>query len=96
MPETTTTSTNSLPSPALRDTVSAKLDELVEAVVAHPRMRTASSRHPTFYHVWDFAMRTRYIVSELDNVAAGRPVQHPEQLPGYRKPAVEGKFPLCV
>lgn len=38
----------------------------------------------------DFANRTRYILSELDNVEAGRPVEHPEQIPDYRKPSREG------
>lgn len=38
----------------------------------------------------DFANRTRYILSELDNVEAGRPVAHPEQIPDYRKPSREG------
>lgn len=40
--------------------------------------------------VRDFANRTRYILSELDNVEAGRPVEHPEQIPDYRKPSREG------
>ncbi|KAK0623628.1 hypothetical protein B0T14DRAFT_406657, partial [Immersiella caudata] len=32
----------------------------------------------------DFVMRTKYILSEIDNVVAGRPVRHPEQIPAYR------------
>ena len=38
----------------------------------------------------DFANRTRYILSELDNVEAGRPVQYPGQIPDYRKPSRDG------
>ena len=38
----------------------------------------------------DFANRTRYILSELDNIEAGRPVQYPAQIPDYRKPSREG------
>jgi hypothetical protein len=38
----------------------------------------------------DFANRTRYILSELDNIEAGRPVKYPAQIPDYRKPSREG------
>lgn len=89
MPPTTAGSV--LPDPAVRETITARLAELVDAVLAHPQMQPPN-RNPTLYHVWDFAMRTKYIVSELENVEAGRPVQYPEQLPGYKKPSVEGKL----
>jgi hypothetical protein len=44
------------------------------------------ARHPTLYNTWDFSMRTHYILSELDNILAGRPIQHPEQVPDYAGP----------
>jgi hypothetical protein len=34
-------------------------------------------------------MRTNYIFSELDNIAAGRTLQHPEQIPDY---SASGKY----
>ncbi|KXX79824.1 hypothetical protein MMYC01_203302 [Madurella mycetomatis] len=87
MPPTTAGSV--LPDPAVREATTARLAEFVDAVLAHPQMQPPN-RNPTLYHVWDFAMRTKYIVSELENVEAGRPVQYPEQLPDYKKPSVEG------
>lgn len=41
-------------------------------------------RHPTLMHLWDFANRANYILGELENVEAGRPLQYPEQIPDYK------------
>ncbi|KAK3692138.1 hypothetical protein B0T22DRAFT_531682 [Podospora appendiculata] len=85
-PAITTTespSSNVLPSPAIRAQIDARLVALVEAMLAHPQMK-APNRHPTPYHLWDFAMRTEYTLSELDNIEAGRAVRHPGQIHGYR------------
>lgn len=79
----TTTSNAALPSSAARDRVAQSLTDLVQAIEAHPQMKPPNP-HPTLFHSWDFVQRTRYILSELDNIAAGRPVQHPEQIPEYR------------
>ncbi|KAK3380392.1 hypothetical protein B0T24DRAFT_717792 [Lasiosphaeria ovina] len=35
-------------------------------------------------------MRTKYILSELDNIEAGLPVQYPDQIPDYRAPRSGG------
>ncbi|KAK3301616.1 uncharacterized protein B0T15DRAFT_317537 [Chaetomium strumarium] len=42
-------------------------------------------RHPTLHHIWDFAMRSKYILSELDNIEGGFAVEHPEQIKDYDK-----------
>ncbi|KAK1769820.1 hypothetical protein QBC33DRAFT_529226 [Phialemonium atrogriseum] len=89
MPENTTTSTGSLPSPADRDRIAKCLAELVQAIQAHPQMQPPNP-HRTLFHLWDFVQRTRYIVSELDNIEAGRPLRHPEQIPEYRNGAAPG------
>ncbi|KAK4124005.1 hypothetical protein N657DRAFT_645620, partial [Parathielavia appendiculata] len=76
------TSTSSvLPPLTARQAVSTKLTALTDAIAAHPQMQPPN-RHPTLFHIWDFAMRTNYILSELDNIEAGRAVQHPEQISG--------------
>ncbi|KAL2020355.1 hypothetical protein VTK56DRAFT_8484 [Thermocarpiscus australiensis] len=72
-----------LPDPQARLTASTRLTALIDELASHPQMRPPTV-HPTLYHVWDFANRTRYMLSELDTIAAGRPVQHPEQIPGYQ------------
>jgi hypothetical protein len=51
----------------------------------------SGQRHPALYHVWDFACRTRYVLSELDAVAAGTAVRYPEQIAGYDKGRDEGE-----
>ncbi|KAK4043283.1 hypothetical protein C8A01DRAFT_13181 [Parachaetomium inaequale] len=71
-----------LPPLQARDQIRARLTSLTDAIAAHPGMRPPT-RHPTLYHIWDFAMRTNYILSELDNMAAGRALQYPEQIPDY-------------
>lgn len=78
-----------LPGPPLRQTLSTRLKALADAITAHPQMQPPH-RHPTLYHTWDFAMRTHYILSELDNILAGRPIQHPAQVPDYEGPPAGG------
>jgi hypothetical protein len=80
-----------LPPLSHRQDIDARLNELVNALRAHPQMQPPNP-HPTLYHIWDFVMRTKYILSELDNIEAGRPVQYPAQIAGYKKPDVEGKY----
>jgi hypothetical protein len=80
-------STSVLPPLAARQQVEARIQDLVDAVEAHPKMQPPN-RHPTLHHVWDFAMRSKYILSELDNIEGGFAVEHPEQIKDYN----EGKF----
>lgn len=69
-----------LPSPTVRDDITAKLGDLIQAIEAHPSW-TPPSPPKGLYHVWDFVNRSRYIMTELDNIREGKPVQHPEQIP---------------
>lgn len=73
-------STTSLPSPEIRQEIFDRLNDLVTALESHPQW-TPPSPPQGLYHVWDFVCRSRYIISELDNITAGRPTQHPEQIP---------------
>jgi hypothetical protein len=50
--------------------------------MAHPQWRDPPNQNPTLYHVWDFVMRSLYMLSEYDNIKAGRPLEHPEQFQG--------------
>ncbi|AEO69580.1 2f8e56ec-aae2-453b-bf8e-d34814733133 [Thermothielavioides terrestris] len=78
MPSTSTRSSN-LPPAETRQRLEERLTDLIDALAADARMQ-ASPRHPTLHHVWDFAQRTRYMLSEVDNVAAGRALRFPEQM----------------
>lgn len=49
------------------------------AVMSHPQWKPPPTPNPTLWHVWDFAMRSLYMLNEYDNIKAGRPVQHPNQ-----------------
>ncbi|KAK4106921.1 hypothetical protein N658DRAFT_491542 [Parathielavia hyrcaniae] len=71
-PSPTPPTTSVLPPLAARQVVAAKLT----ALTAHPQMQPRR-RHRTLFHILDFAMRTDYVLSELDNIEAGPPLQHP-------------------
>ncbi|KAF4984149.1 hypothetical protein FZEAL_594 [Fusarium zealandicum] len=71
---------SNIPPPAVRKDITNRLGELVLALEAHPEW-TPPSPPRGLYHVWDFVCRSRYIMGELDNISAGRPTQHPEQIP---------------
>ena len=76
---------SSIPSAAAREPILASLDALLLAIQAHPNWPPAGSStppNPSLFHVWDFVGRSRYILSELDNIREGRPLRHPEQVPG--------------
>lgn len=96
---TSTTTTGPLPNSVLppkaaRDRVGTCLAELVDAIQAHPQFQPPAP-HSTLFHTWDFAMRTSYILSELDNVEAGRQVAKPDQIPDYPA-SCHGEFFLTV
>lgn len=76
-----------LPSPEIRENIINRHRELVEAIEAHQAW-TLNPPHPGLFHVWDFVNRSMYIMSELGNIAAGRPVRYPEQIP----PNPHGEF----
>ncbi|KAM3069186.1 hypothetical protein ACMFMG_010706 [Clarireedia jacksonii] len=66
-------------SPQLREEVTARFDQLIEALETHPQWRGPPNPNPSLYFVWDFANRSKYMISEYDNIASGRPVQYPNQ-----------------
>ncbi|KAM5372876.1 hypothetical protein ACJZ2D_007333 [Fusarium nematophilum] len=75
-----TASESGLPAPEVREDITARLADLVSALESHPSW-TPPSPPRGLYHVWDFVCRSRYIMSELDNISAGRPTKYPEQIP---------------
>ncbi|KAI8660488.1 hypothetical protein NCS57_01026200 [Fusarium keratoplasticum] len=77
-----TTSASGLPAPEVREEITARLGDLVSALEAHPSW-TPPSPPRGLFHVWDFVCRSRYIMTELDNIYAGRPTKHPEQIPKH-------------
>lgn len=91
MPATTTPSI--LPDATIRAEISTKIDDFVHAVLSHPLMQQQTP-HKTLYHVWDFASRAKYILSELDNVEAGRPVQYRNQFNGVLDTCEFFDYPL--
>ncbi len=70
---------NSLPTAEVRTEIIDKLSMFISAIETHPEWKPTPN--PSLHHVWDFVQRTRYMMTELDNIEAGRPLQHPEQLP---------------
>ncbi|KAF4341411.1 hypothetical protein FBEOM_4659 [Fusarium beomiforme] len=74
------TSVSQLPTPEQRENITARLADLISAIEAHPQW-TPPNVDRGLFHVWDFVKRSHYIMTELDNIAAGRKVQHPEQIP---------------
>ncbi|KAF5983304.1 hypothetical protein FCOIX_3293 [Fusarium coicis] len=69
-----------LPTPEQRETITARLEDLVTAIESHSQW-TPPNVDRGLFHVWDFVKRSHYIMTELDNIAAGQKVQHPEQIP---------------
>ncbi|KAK4216700.1 hypothetical protein QBC37DRAFT_84573 [Rhypophila decipiens] len=69
-----------------RSGISAALDAFIGAVQSHPQLQAEVSqgrRHLRLSYILDFAMRTKYILSEMDNIEAGRPVRYPQQIKNY-------------
>jgi hypothetical protein len=69
-----------IPSSEYRETITARFSDLISAIESHSSW-TPPNVDRSLFHVWDFVKRSHYIMTELDNIAAGRPVQHPEQIP---------------
>lgn len=44
------------------------------AILQHPQL---SPTNPTIFNFWDFVKRSQYMLSEYDNIKAGRLVEHP-------------------
>ncbi|KAF9875618.1 hypothetical protein CkaCkLH20_06999 [Colletotrichum karsti] len=69
----------SLPSPEARANITERLSDLIRAIEAHPAW-DPENPHRGLFHVWDFVNRSRYIMTELDHIRDGEPVQYPEQI----------------
>ncbi|KAG4262246.1 hypothetical protein FPRO03_11119 [Fusarium proliferatum] len=69
-----------LPTAEQRQDITARLADLITALESHAQW-TPPNVDRGLFHVWDFVKRSHYIMTELDNIAAGRKVQHPEQIP---------------
>lgn len=67
-----------IPSAEIRAQIGTSLEALVRALEAHP-LWTPPTPPPGIFYVWDFANRSKYINSEIDNVLAGKDVKHPDQ-----------------
>ncbi|KIN03834.1 hypothetical protein OIDMADRAFT_158705 [Oidiodendron maius Zn] len=70
------------PTQEQRSEVESRLKDTVESLLAHPQWKDPPNQNPTLYHVWDFVMRSLYMLSEYDNIKLGRRLQHPEQFQG--------------
>ncbi|KFY58281.1 hypothetical protein V496_06188 [Pseudogymnoascus sp. VKM F-4515 (FW-2607)] len=64
--------------PEKRATIERKLGELIQAIENH-ELWVPPSPNQTLYHVWDFLKRSKYMLSEFDNIEAGRALTHPNQ-----------------
>ncbi|TQN73537.1 hypothetical protein CSHISOI_01956 [Colletotrichum shisoi] len=69
-----------LPSPTVRVKIVEKLSDLITAIEAHPAW-IPPNPHRGLFHIWDFVNRSRYIMTELDHIRDGEPVQYPDQIP---------------
>lgn len=69
------------PTDEQRSAVAARLDGLLNDITAHPQWNP-SDPNPTLYYVWDFVNRSKYMLSEYENIKAGQPIQHPNQFQG--------------
>ncbi|OBT83873.1 hypothetical protein VE02_06132 [Pseudogymnoascus sp. 03VT05] len=66
------------PTPEKRAAMEQKLGELIQAIESH-ELWTPPTPNQTLYHVWDFLKRSKYMLSEFDNIEAGRALTHPNQ-----------------
>ncbi|TVY18708.1 hypothetical protein LARI1_G003850 [Lachnellula arida] len=71
-----------LPTSQQREDVAARLEGIIDALIEHPKWENPPNKNPTLYHVWDFVMRSKYMLSEYENVKDGKAVQYPSQFSG--------------
>lgn len=69
-----------IPMGAAREDIAFRLQTLVNTIEAHDAW-TPPSPHPGLFQLWDFVKKSHYIMTELENIRAGREVQHPDQIP---------------
>lgn len=69
-----------IPMGAAREDIAARLLLLTGAIEAH-ELWTPPAPHPGLFQVWDFVKKSHYIMTELENIRAGRDVLYPDQVP---------------
>lgn len=80
-----------IPQGAAREDIVFGLSALLNAIEAHPAWTNTAATpttttsqpqpHPGLFQLWDFVKRSHYIMTELDNIQEGKPVQHADQIP---------------
>ncbi|KAH0495747.1 hypothetical protein TgHK011_009278 [Trichoderma gracile] len=79
---------SSIPSPETRTAISSKLTSLIQTIESDPSFdRSSPSSSAGLFHMWDFAKRTEYMLSEVDNI---RQPGYEFRLPGQIKIAARG------
>ncbi|KAK6701780.1 hypothetical protein SNK04_011689 [Fusarium graminearum] len=73
-------SNTEIPSKEHRENITARFSDLISAIESH-KSWTPPNVDRSLFHVWDFVKRSHYIMTELDNMVAGRPLKHPDQIP---------------
>ncbi|KFY17697.1 hypothetical protein V491_04951 [Pseudogymnoascus sp. VKM F-3775] len=77
----------SAPTAEKRAALDQKLGELIQVLILGPFDKAIENHelwvpptpNQTLYHVWDFLNRSKYMLSEFDNIEAGRALTHPNQ-----------------
>ncbi|TFB00602.1 hypothetical protein CCMA1212_007276 [Trichoderma ghanense] len=77
-----------IPSPETRTAISSKLATLIQTIESDPSFdRTSPSAGAGLFHMWDFAKRTEYMLSEVENI---RQPGYEFRLPGQIKITARG------
>lgn len=71
---------SNIPSPETRTAISSKLTTLIQTIESDPAFDRSSPSG--LFHMWDFAKRTEYMLSEVDNI---RQPGYEFRLPGQIK-----------
>lgn len=78
--QTAATTMVPIPSPQDQEDITSKLAALATTLEAHEAW-TPPRPHPSLLQIWDFVKRSHYIMTEIDNIRHGRPLQYPDQIP---------------
>ncbi|EGR46507.1 uncharacterized protein TRIREDRAFT_109729 [Trichoderma reesei QM6a] len=76
---------SNIPSPETRTAISSKLTTLIQTIESDPAFDRSSPSG--LFHMWDFAKRTEYMLSEVDNI---RQPGYEFRLPGQIKITARG------
>ncbi|RDW64778.1 hypothetical protein BP6252_10429 [Coleophoma cylindrospora] len=67
------------PTPKQLSDINTALDGLVDALEQHEQWSSDSKPPPGLFFVHDFATRSKYMLSEYENIKEGKALQHPDQ-----------------